>query len=87
MSLFVFLLTHSLRPPRRRQHGRRDIGLIGLHLENLRVLVHARINAQTNGAADGLGHLALVDRAQTSLGGMLDPAHGSDELGDEGEVL
>lgn len=51
------------------------------------MLVHAGVEAHADGAADGLGHLALVDGAQAGLARVLDAAHGGHELGDEGEVL
>ena len=45
------------------------------------------MQAHANRPPDGLGHLPLVDGTQAGLERVLDPAHGGDEFGDEGEVL
>ena len=59
----------------------------GVAGEDLRVVVHAWVQAEADGAADGLGHLALVDGAQAGVDRALDAAVRGHVLGDEGEVL
>lgn len=59
----------------------------GVAGEDLRVVVDAGVEAEADGATDGLGHLALVHGAQTRLRRSLDPSVRRHELGDHGEVL
>ena len=59
----------------------------GVAGEDLRVVVDAGVEAEADGAADSLGHLALVHGAQTRLCRSLDPSVRRHELGDHGEVL
>ena len=51
------------------------------------MVVDAGVEAEADGAADSLGHLALVHGAQTRLRRSLDPSVRRHELGDHGEVL
>lgn len=55
--------------------------------EKLGVSVHAGVQAEADGAPDGLGHLALIRRPQARVGGPLYPAVGRHEFRDDGEVL
>jgi len=67
---------------------RRTIRLgLGLLLQHLRVLVHARHQAHADRAPDRPRHLALVHVPQARLPRMLDAAHLRAELLDHGEIL
>ena len=84
------LRSPSLQPVLRRVRRRRDgrgRQAVAAEALDLGVPVHAGVQAHADGAADGLGHLALVDGAQAGVVRVLDAAHGGHELGDEGEVL
>lgn len=68
-------------------HHKRQQVPAGAGLEDLGVLVDGGVDAHADGAPHHLGNLALVDRSQAGLLGVLYPAEGGDVVGDEGEVL
>lgn len=68
-------------PPRTRSIVQPRLPLPRLHLQHLRMLMHARQQPHPHRSPDGLCNLPLVDSAQARVPSVFDPAHGRHEFG------